>query len=92
MFEYTQEEKQVALEKYFKNDEGLVLLNFPKKQKQKYLCLLWISELIQPKIEYSEKQINEIITEVNPDYVTIRRYLVDFGLLYREADGSKYWK
>lgn len=92
MFEYTQEEKQMALVKYFRNDEGLVLQNFPKKQKQKYLCLLWISELIQPRIEYSEKQINEIIKEVNPDYVTIRRYLVDFGLLNREADGSKYWK
>jgi len=91
MFEYTEEEKRQVLEKYFINDESLQLVIFPKKQKQKYLCLLWIITLFDKDKNYNEKDVNSILEPVYPDYVMVRRYLVDYGLLNRTPDGSRYW-
>ena len=91
MFEFTPEEKQEVFDKYFASEGSMVLLMFPKKQKQKYLCLLWIKTLFSPERKYKEKEVNEILKSVYPDFVMIRRYLVDYHLLFRELDGSKYW-
>lgn len=40
---------------------------------------------------YTEKEVNVIIKEVDEDYVTLRRYLIDFGFMDRKIDGSQYW-
>ncbi len=92
MFDFQLSEKQEVLEKYFNQENGLSLVLFPKKQKQKYLCLLWIKDLFTPEKIYTEKEVNEILRKVYPDFVMIRRYLIDYHLLYRKADGSSYWK
>jgi hypothetical protein len=91
MFEYTENEKNQVLEKYFINDGSLQLVIFPKKQKQKYLCLLWIADMFQKEKDYSEKEVNALLEPVYPDYVMVRRYLVDYDLLNRTPDGSRYW-
>ena len=91
MFEYTEEEKNLVLDKYFSDDESLQIVIFPKKQKQKYLCLLWIVTLFDKDTFYNEKDVNSILEPVYHDYVMVRRYLVDFGLLKRTPDGSRYW-
>ncbi len=91
MFEYTEEEKNEVLKKYFYEKDSLSLIRFPKKQKQKYLCLLWIIQLFNKELIYSEKQVNEILKIVHEDFVMIRRYLVDYQLLNRKTDGSQYW-
>lgn len=41
--------------------------------------------------KYTEKEVNQILKEANPDYVTLRRYLIDYGFLDRYNDGSSYW-
>lgn len=46
----------------------------------------------------TERQVNEIIQDwnrevapaIDTDHVTVRRYLVDYGLLERSRDGSTY--
>lgn len=91
MFNYTVEEKNSALEKYFENEDTLKLMIFPKKQKQKFLCLLWIISLFEKDKTYTEKEVNMMLEPIYPDYVMLRRYLVDFDLLFRTKDGSKYW-
>lgn len=91
MFQYSEEEKNEALIKYFNNENDLKLMIFPKKQKQKYLCFLWIISLFAKNINYTEKEVNEILKKVYPDYVMIRRYLVDYGLISRTENGSRYW-
>jgi hypothetical protein len=91
MFEYTPEEKQEALVKYFNKDLELSLVILPKKQKQKYLCLLWIISLFENDKLYNEKEVNLILKNVYFDYVMIRRYLIDYRLLIRKDDGSVYW-
>jgi len=91
MFEYIATEKQEAYEKYFVKDDSMQLIIFPKKQKQKYLCLLWIITLFEKDKEYTEKDVNDILMNVYPDFVMVRRYLVDYNLLFRTDNGSKYW-
>lgn len=91
MFVYTEEEKASMIDKFFQSKERLVLKDFPKKLKHRYLCLLWIQTLFEPKKMYTEKDINKILMNVYEDYVMIRRYLVDYQLLSRERDGSLYW-
>lgn len=91
MFEYTKEEKEIVLSKFFLDSEDLKLKNFPKKQKQKFLCLLWIKDLFDFDKTYSEKEVNEILEKVYLDYVTLRRYMIDFFILKRTRDGKSYW-
>ncbi len=91
MFEYTIQEKDDVLEKYFESKDSLVLKVFPKKQKQKYLCILWIKTLFEKDKLYTEKEVNQVLKNVHEDYVMMRRYLVEFGLINRKQDGSKYW-
>jgi hypothetical protein len=91
MFDYNENEKQAVLEKYFSDSKTLNLIAFPKKQKQKFLCLLWIITLFEKDRTYTEKEVNSLLKEVHPDFVMIRRYLIDYKLLTREKDCSKYW-
>ena len=91
MFEYTETEKEAAVTKYFSQEDLLKLVSFPKKQKQKYLCLLWIKSIFDQDIMFSENEINEKLKSVYHDYVLIRRYMIDYKLLDRTNDGSSYW-
>lgn len=75
------------------------LMQFPKGYEARLVLLGSIILRLKPKREYSEKEINEFIVEwldktahkkSSLDYVTLRRYLVDFGLLIRDSAGYKY--
>ncbi len=92
MFTVTDEEKNEALSLYFESREPLVLRLFPRKQKRKYLCLLWIIDVFDKAVVYSENEIDDVLKGVYHNYVTLRRYLVDYRLLERKRDGSKYWR
>ena len=87
----TSEEAQKIMEKYFKQEKALSLKAFPRKQKTKLVILNRISELFKRGQRYTEKEVNRILTPVYADYVTIRRYLIDYGFLDRKPDGSEYW-
>ncbi len=91
MFDYTQAEKQQALSAFFSDTENLKLIIMPSKQKKKYIVLKIIAELFSDQKSYTEKEVNAILEAVHDDYVTLRRYLVDYRILAREADGSRYW-
>ena len=41
-------------------------------------------------VRYAEEQVNETLTRFHPDYASLRRYLVDEGLLSRER--GLYWR
>ena len=91
MFEYTQKELDNALTGYFISDIPLRLRQFPSKQKRKYLVLLYILRLFDDESEYTESEVNDILEPVYADFVTLRRALVDYKLLSRTKNGSKYW-
>ncbi len=64
---------------------------FPKKEKRKYILLCMIVHLFDEGVEYKECEVNDKIRPVYDDFVTIRRYLVDYKLLSRTDDCKQYW-
>lgn len=90
-FEYTEEELAQVFISYFEQEKPLKLKMMPAKEKKKYLALIYIVRLFEIEINYSEKEVNEILIDVYYDYVSLRRYLVDYQFLKRTTDGRKYW-
>ncbi|WP_315372644.1 DUF2087 domain-containing protein [Paenibacillus xylanexedens] len=90
-FDITEQDREKVLNKYFPEGSGGRLTTFHMQQKHKYIVLIEIAKRFETERKYSEKQVNELLKEVHDDYVEIRRYLVDYGLLEREPDGSQYW-
>jgi hypothetical protein len=75
------------------------LTAMPTRAEDEQLLLLLAARRFEPRREYREAEVNEqlrdwLSTFVAPfgiDHVTIRRRLVDTGLLLRDAAGSSYW-
>ena len=74
--------------KYFKNNK---LMTIPKKEKNKIPVLQIVLEMLKEKsLEFTEKELNETIKEIYPDFSLIRRYLVDYKFLERDNYGRMY--
>jgi ArsR family transcriptional regulator, arsenate/arsenite/antimonite-responsive transcriptional repressor len=58
---------------------------FPKKQEQILTILNEIAGKFSPDRQYAEREVDVILEEVNEDYCTIRRYLVEYGYLSRSG-------
>lgn len=63
-------------ERYFKGDNLTVI---PKKGKNKLEVLEEIIAFFEVGKKYTEKEINEILKRIYPDFAILRRYLVDYG-------------
>ncbi len=64
---------------------------FPTKEKKWLVILRWLVDQFEAGVMYSEREVNEILVQHNPDYARLRRDLVDFGFMRRERGGGKYW-
>ncbi len=62
---------------------GGKLTVFPKKHEQLLVILDEVAERFEFKKHYKEREINVILEEVNEDYCTLRRMLVDYQYLTR---------
>jgi hypothetical protein len=87
----TEEERVKFLKQYFPYGLEGELKEFPKKQKRKLIILNHIIKRFAIDRDYTEREVNEILISVYPDYVTIRRYLIEYGFMERVPDGSRYW-
>lgn len=87
----TEEENDKVLKQYFPEELGGGLKEFPKKEKRKIIILKHIIKRFDVDKKYTEKEVNSILEEIYSDYVTIRRYLIEYGFMDRERDGSQYW-
>ena len=75
------------------------LTAYPTRQEDEQLLLLLAAQRFEPRREYRESEVNDLLRAwlsifVAPfgfDHVTLRRRLVDTGLLLRDAAGSAYW-
>lgn len=81
-------ENEEVLKKYFRDGR---LKTFSMKEKNKIIVLREISKQFKNNEKYSEKEINTILKAVYDDFVTLRRYLIEYGFLDRQSDGSEYW-
>lgn len=89
-FGMTDDERQV-LERFF---SGRVLNEIPTQRAKRLIVLQRIALEFDPGRRYTEREVNEILGAFNPDWSALRRYLVDEGLLDREAaaGGNRYWR
>jgi hypothetical protein len=90
-YKTTQEESEKILKKYFPQGIDGTLKTFAIKEKHKLIVLQEISKRFQIEQIYTEKEVNKILEAVYNDYVTLRRYLIEYDFLDRKADGSEYW-
>lgn len=56
----------------------------PLKQSQVVVILDEIARRFEPEKPYDEREVNAILEEINEDYCTTRRALVDYGYLSRK--------
>ncbi|MEK3882812.1 DUF2087 domain-containing protein [Paenibacillus sp. PL2-23] len=91
-FALTEDEYKDMIRRYFPEGPEGPLDGIPSKQKRKVAVLRHIASFFQTGEAYSEEEVNEKLKRFSPEeYVTIRRYLVDYGYLDRKSDGSQYW-
>lgn len=81
-------QRDVVRQRYF--DEDGRLHTMPRKQSRKLAVLDVIAARFVPGVHYLEVEVNRELIGVYDDYVTVRRALIDFGLLDR-ANG-RYWR
>lgn len=87
----TEKERTEVIKRYFTGEDGLRLSEFPSREKRKLIVLQHMMKRINPEAKYTEKELNSILQEIYPDFVTIRRYLIEYGFMERTKDGSSYW-
>lgn len=62
----------------------------PEREKKLEVIVRWMATKFQAGIDYAEHEVNAILTPYFDDYASLRRALIDGGLLERESDGSRY--
>ena len=69
------------------------LRQIPVPNRTKLPVLAYLAGKFEAGRNYSEKQVNEIISRWHTfqDYFLLRRLLIDYAFLCRTPDGSKYW-
>lgn len=78
------------VERFFKDNKLNVI---PSKQQKKYEVFKYIADtFIEEDVIYDESEINDILSNLYPDYAIVRRYLVDYKFINRSEDCKQYWK
>ncbi len=90
-FAITEAENEAILQAYFKAGPNGPLSGFPKKEKRKIAILRQLIRRFDPGRIYTEKEVNAVLKSAFDDYVTLRRYLIEYGFMDRHPDGSRYW-
>jgi hypothetical protein len=62
------------------------LETIPAGRERRRAVLAHLAGRFAPGREYREDEVNQILQDVHSDHATLRRYLVDAGLLRRERD------
>ena len=86
------EEKLIRTELRSFLDEDMRLTAMPAKRKRQMLGLYLIADSLPADGEWTERELNETLLALHTfgDPVTIRRELVDLGVLERDAYGRRY--
>jgi hypothetical protein len=85
-FGMTEEEGEV-LARFFR---GRRLVEIPSTRAKRLIVLERIALEFEPGVRYPEAEVNAVLAAFHDDYAALRRYLVDEGLLDRDA--GEYWR
>jgi hypothetical protein len=70
--------------------DGDRIKELPSRHKKKLIVLKWLVNQFEMDVRYSESDLSERLAYYNPDYASLRRYLIDYGLMRREK--GMYWR
>ena len=92
-YEASQEEPEDVRKvlKNFLNADGS-LKQIPLQGNKLLIVLNFIVDAFAYDTNFTEKEVNTILRRFHIDTATLRRYLVDNGLMARERDGTRYWR
>lgn len=91
-FVATTRDQEKVFQDFFYSIEPLRLKSLPRKEKYKIIVFKEIHKLFEFDKSYTEMEVNHILKDIYDDYVTIRRYMIEYGFLKRHDDGSIYTK
>lgn len=66
------------------------LVHLPRKRSKRLVVLDHLVQVFEPGVRYSEREVNAALRMFDDDVATLRRYLVDEGLLDRSR--GSYWR
>jgi hypothetical protein len=66
------------------------LTQIPTTRTTRLVVLQFVAERFEPGRVYEEREVNALLAALHPDHASLRRHLVDEGLLAREA--GRYWR
>jgi hypothetical protein len=66
------------------------LVSIPAQHSKRVVVLKHLVRVFEPGVRYPEREVNVLLAAWHPDVAALRRYLVDEGLLTREA--GVYWR
>ena len=75
----------------FSENGRLMALPLDKHWEQVKTVMAWVGEKFEGGRTYTEKEIKELLAHHAVDHATLRRYLVDTGILERNNKGV-YWR
>jgi hypothetical protein len=66
------------------------IVTMPAKRARRLLLLDCVAQEFEPGRQYREAEVDEILKGVYDDHASLRRYLIDEGMLARES--GMYWR
>jgi hypothetical protein len=66
------------------------LMSIPAQRTKRLVVLEHLVRVFEPGVRYPEREVNALLAVWHPDVAALRRYLVDEGLLTRDA--GIYWR
>jgi hypothetical protein len=88
-FAITESDREAVLKAYFSS--GAVNNKLPVKEKKKIIVILELIKRFEAGRNYTEKEVNQLIGTVFSDFATLRRYMIEYGLMERTTDCRQYW-
>lgn len=81
-----QEERARVVASFIKDGR---LVSIPSQYKKQRYVMEELARSFAWGRLYEEKEVNSILRQFNEDYASLRRYMIDMGIMMREA--GRYW-
>ncbi|HEY1916198.1 MAG TPA: DUF2087 domain-containing protein [Streptosporangiaceae bacterium] len=66
------------------------IVTIPAKRARRLLLLDCVAQEFEPGRQYREAEVDEILKKIHDDHASLRRHLIDEGMLSRES--GIYWR
>lgn len=73
------------------NPDGSIK-EIPPQGARLLVILRYLVAAFTPGVDYTEKEVNTVLRRFHVDVSSLRRFLIDSGLMSRESNGSRYWR